>query len=438
MCSIKYSKFNLLIPYENKTILFNTLYGECFLIENNEKEAIENNEFDSLSNNIKSLMVEKKIIIDDYIDENRIFELYHNKAKFGNSNLTYTLLLTWACNLRCVYCFEGGGEEKSNSMKQETADNILKYIKNEAKIKNSKSISIILFGGEPLINFKIGEYILEDLSKYCEENGIILVTSIITNAILMNQDIINKLVKYNCKYVQVTLDGDRVAHDERRIRKDGTGTFDEIIGALELLRENKDRLYTVIRVNVDKKNVANIRDLMEYLNSKNLNELGIDFGIIRGSTDACSSYEDNCYVEEEIGELLEDLKAKANDMKFDINNRVYRKWVYCGLNCDNNYSISPEGDVYNCWEHVGEEVHRIGRIDSTGKLEDIQYSYFEWLTKNPLNVSECKDCVYLPCCGGGCGSISYRKDNEYNGTGCLKIKGVIEKDVLKNIEARFN
>ncbi len=427
---MKYSKFNLLIPYnKEENILFNTLSGNSFLVDDKTMGKMKENDMSEIDEELKKEMIEKKLIVPDEIDENRYFDFYHNKAKYGNNNLSYTILLTWACNLRCVYCYEGAGEAKSNSMTIETANSIIKHIKNESLQRGTKSVNIILFGGEPLVNYKAGEHILEELSQFCKENNMTLVTSIITNGTLLDERIVESLVKYNCKYVQITIDGTREIHNTRRIGKNGEGTFDKIIESLELLKKYKDKLHTVIRVNVDKTNIKDMNELMDFFHSKGLDELSIDFGIVSCGTDACSSYEDNCYVEEELGDLLSNLWTKAGKVGFDVKRRPMRKWTYCGLNCDNNFTIEPSGEMYKCWEHTGEEEHRIGKLDADGNIKDITYKYFEWMTRNPLNVEECRDCVYLPACGGGCGSVSYGKSEKYEDSGCFKIKGIVEEQV---------
>jgi len=134
---MKYSKFNLLIPYnKEENILFNTLSGNSFLVDDKTMGKMKENDMSEIDEELKKEMIEKKLIVPDEIDENRYFDFYHNKAKYGNNNLSYTILLTWACNLRCVYCYEGAGEAKSNSMTIETANSIIKHIKRNKKCKH--------------------------------------------------------------------------------------------------------------------------------------------------------------------------------------------------------------------------------------------------------------------------------------------------------------
>lgn len=113
-----------------------------------------------------------------------------------------------------------------------------------------------------------------------------------------------------------------------------------------------------------------------------------------------------------------------------MKQRPLRKWTYCGLNNDNNFTIEPNGDVYKCWEHTGIETHKIGSLNEEGNIDNISFAYYDWMTKNPLEIEACSKCVYLPACGGGCSSKSFNDTGEYAREGCHKIKGVIEEQVL--------
>ena len=48
-------------------------------------------------------------------------------------------------------------------MNKATADRFIGFMINQAKTRNSKSMYINLFGGEPLLNIDCGFYILDEL-----------------------------------------------------------------------------------------------------------------------------------------------------------------------------------------------------------------------------------------------------------------------------------
>lgn len=435
---MKFSKYNLIIWDELKkqNILFNTLYGECFIADDKIVESVKNNNIEILSLDVIKQFKEKSIIVEDHVDETLYIEYFHNKTKFNSDVLSFTILLTWACNLRCVYCYEGAGEIRNKFLNMEESASIVKFIKKRIDIVRPHNVSIMLFGGEPLLNLKAGKVILEEIDNYCKERQVVLNTSIITNGVLIDEEKVEFLKKYNCQYIQITLDGVKEIHDTRRVSKDGSSSFDKIIHTLKMMNARTDFVKPLIRVNIDKNNINSTEDLLSFLAAEGLNACGIDFGIVHGGTEACSAYSSSCFVEEELGDLLSSLWKLAKKYGFNINPRPMRKFVYCGLNKENAYTIAPTLDVYKCWEQVGEEKFKIGRIDNDGGLKEDLYNLVDWMSINPVEVPECRECVYLPACGGGCAARAYDRTGSFHDVGCFKIKGVVEKELLESLRAR--
>lgn len=52
--------------------------------------------------------------------------------------MNLTILLTYDCNLRCVYCYEGAGEQNKGSLSTETREAIFEFIKNKWNKENQK------------------------------------------------------------------------------------------------------------------------------------------------------------------------------------------------------------------------------------------------------------------------------------------------------------
>lgn len=434
---MKFSQYNLIISdmKNTKDIVFNTLSGHCFTISKKISKIINNGVPSELDKETYNNFLKYNLIIPNEIDETKIFHYYYNKTKFSGQYISSTVLLTWACNLACIYCFEGAGV-KIQSMNQNMADRYIKFMINQAESRSAKSMYINLFGGEPLININIGFYILEKLKSYCDKKDIEFACGMITNGTLLTDGILDKLEALNCISIQVTLDGMKETHDNRRLYKDGSGSFDKVInGIRKLAKRNKIR--TVIRINVDKANINDAYKLLKFLgkNQEKLTNCFIDFGIVRGSTAACSAYSGNCFSDIEIGDVLDDLWNMASIEGFFVNTRPAKRWTYCGVYSDNQFTVTPDCGIYKCWEHAGIEEHLMAYIDEYGQLVDVKYPFFDWMSKNPLEAEECKRCVYLPACGGGCVVISYNEASSYHTKGCFKIKGVLEKQVMRYIQS---
>ena len=190
-------------------------------------------------------------------------------------------------------------------MSIEQADRYIKFTLESAELSGAKNIFINLFGGEPLINMNVGFYILEKVKSYCDENKIGFSSGIITNGTLLDIKNIEKLHSFNCQSVQVTLDGVKEVHNRRRMYADGKGSFDEIINTIRILNERND-IYHVIRINIDKTNINDAYDLLKYIgkDGENLTNCVIDFGIVRTERSACAGYSNNCLLEHEMGDVL--------------------------------------------------------------------------------------------------------------------------------------
>lgn len=428
---MKYSRFNIFIEKKDSDqyFLFNTNTGATFLVDSFVKQRIESGDMKFLSAEKRKEYEDAGIILSDEIDEKRIFLYHYNKQKYNNEVLNLTILLTYDCNLRCVYCYEGAGEQNKGSLSIETREAIFKFIKKQMEQRKSNILSIVLFGGEPLLNFEQNIEWLDQIKHYCDINNKVFVTTLITNGILINEFVMNKLIEYNCETIQITLDGIKEIHDRRRKYKDGRGSFDEVLKGLKMIFKNDKLNNPVIRINIDKTNIDEVKRLLVYLNEEKLNGCYIDFGIVKGTTKACSSYTGNCFVEYELGEILDDLWEELESMGFNYNIMPQKKFVFCGLYCDASFTISPFAEIYKCWDLVGTKEHLMGRISPEGDIVDVKYPYFDWMSHNPLEVEECRNCRYLPACGGGCGAVSHSQSGNYHSKGCYKTIGVIEKQV---------
>ena len=79
----------------------------------------------------------------------------------------------------------------------------------------------------------------------------------------------------------------------------------------------------------------------------------------------------------------------------------------------------------------------MGRIDERGGLVDITPAFYRWMTADPLKNEACKDCAYLPVCGGGCGVLCYNASRTYDQGGCCGDRKRIEKEILRFVNSQL-
>jgi len=432
----KPSFYNLVIPLnEEKFILFNTLRNVVAKIDRETKEALETCSLERLDNEIITRMKETGIIVSknlnelDYLKYLRMLHLMH----IGSSpRVGVTLVMTYACNLACPYCYEGNKKTKEGLLTSKKIETILTFTKNHAQGDKKPLVHISFYGGEPLLNWKGCKYALKRLEEM-KDNGEIqdYSTGFVTNGVLINEDVINAINEYNVYSMQITLDGPRDVHDKRRVKVNGEGTFDEIIENIKLLKNevNNEKFHLGLRINVDKTNYKRIPELLDFLKSEGLNDLLISYGIVRNNIPYCSDCDALVFLGRDLPEYLPFLWKEAYKRGFKINTRPNIKLGYCVYDRPFGYVIDPELKVYPCWEMVGDDKYCIGRIKENGEFES-EPLYYTTKSRNPLDFEECKSCKLLPICMGGCAAESIRRNGHPNGPGC-DINKYIWKEGLK-------
>jgi len=429
---MKLSRYNLLFRLpEGEYILYNTFAGSMAIVDQELKKAIQ--EFEEGANippEILKILKKLGAIIEDDVDERRILKCMREREKYDTEVSTFTILPTYACNFACSYCYQGAGEVLANSMANRTIHRVVRFVQNEVEKNRSRKVEIIFYGGEPLLRSKVCLSLLSILCPLIEDRGIEFQSRLVTNGSLFSPQLIKEFEKYGCNNVQITLHGPKETHDKVRISKDGKPTYDLLMDVLELLKYSK--LSPSICINVDKENVSRIGDLLDDLKARGFQSLPIAFSPVLPVTNVCQDYAPLCLSEREMV-LFRDLERLAKNKGFYVSPRSgeRRSYLYCDIYRKSNYTIDPFGDVYKCWNFVGQKEHRIGVINELGEME-IEDSYWDIMSRDPSQIKECSNCKILPLCHGGCLSRAYFRFNSYYARGCYG-EGLLIKDMITDL-----
>ena len=182
--------------------------------------------------------------------EELICSLRNRQSQLKAKSNKLTLVMTYDCNFRCPYCFEGMNSKFKNSyMNKELIDAALSLIGDSLEY-------ICLFGGEPLLlrNREAIEYLI---SKTPDK-----IYSTITNGYNLDS-FIDLFEKINVSYIMITLDGAQSTHDRRRFLANGEGTFDKIMHNIQIALEKG--IPIKIRMNVDNDNFSECIKLREIM-----------------------------------------------------------------------------------------------------------------------------------------------------------------------------
>lgn len=188
-----------------------------------------------------------------------------------------TLHVSNDCNLRCKYCYAGGGnyKQKRSFMSEDTAAAFVEFcIKNFDKIER-----IAFFGGEPLMNVDIMEYVCKQFKTYYLEGKSSFVPQfgVITNGTILTSKILSFL-KENISHITVSIDGPKEVNDANRIYKNGKGSYEKVYEFIHAVRRETnipvcfEATFTQSHIKAHYEN----KDIVDFL----LNEFGIKGSIV--------------------------------------------------------------------------------------------------------------------------------------------------------------
>lgn len=175
----------------------------------------------------------QKLKEEGFLSSNRIEEINHPADNIledilNNRVKKICLQLTQQCNFRCDYCvYSGNYDNRTHAAKRMNSKTALAGIDFLLKhSKDSPSISIGFYGGEPLLEFKLIKECMEHTSKVAE--GKKIVYSMTTNGSLLNSEMVETFIKYDAT-ITISLDGPIEIHNKnRKFATNGRGTFETV------------------------------------------------------------------------------------------------------------------------------------------------------------------------------------------------------------------
>ena len=331
------------------------------------------------------------------LDERAALETMGKAACGFSRGVGLTICPTMGCNFDCPYCFEDHGRGK---MSQEVQDDVVALAERMLNASARKSINVTWFGGEPLLALDVIESLSERLMKLAEDHDAEYSAGIITNGYLLTQDTIDTLVRYKVETSQVTIDGLGSTHDSTRYLRGGGPTFERITANL---RDNKIPFRVNVRHNVHEGNrgeVDSLKQFIEELAEESGNEIMYYPAPVTGSP-----------VADERGKqvgLLCGSDASEVSLRQEAGRFHAGRGHYCGANNIFTIGIDDCGNLQKCWEAVDKPDISFGTardwdpVDPLGTASKPDNLTMYLNTVGPVPDEECRECMWLPMCVGGC------------------------------------
>ncbi|MFA5357884.1 MAG: TIGR04084 family radical SAM/SPASM domain-containing protein [archaeon] len=309
--------------------------------------------------------------------------------------MIYHIITTPECNLCCAYCCDKAFEEPESKFAFEKVPQKIEYSMKElnsflSKDKSPEGVSIIFYGGEPLLEIDSIKQIMDSANA---KNFLIQ-----TNGILLDR----LPSKYANKFhtILVSIDGPKKTTDKNR----GEGTYEKVISNLKLLKKNGFNGEIIARMCIEEP-ADFYKDIMFLLKNKDFLFTSIHWQLDANMWHDYKKRNFSNWSTEYNKQIMKLANYWLSQMKKEKVLRLYpfigimnsllfgeKYYLRCGSGIG-NFTILPNGKISACPIMSGMSDYYIGDIknSSPSKLP------FKLTVKEP-----CVSCEDFELCGGRC------------------------------------
>lgn len=255
------------------------------------------------------------------------------------------LTITERCNLNCSYCFEGHHDHPQD-MSVATGESAVRFLFDYSQ--KARSVNILFFGGEPLLNFPLIRHLAEYSVEIAAQRGQDITFSLTSNGTLLTEDMCEVLYRYRIP-ILLSIDGVEQTHDRSRVDYAGRGTFRSVVRAIHLLRATQHIVGARMTVSPE-----SVKDLFQ--NVVGLYESGITKFLIGHAVGIKWKQHQIALFKQQLAQVRQWLTT-CNDPEAALigatNDVPSKSWFGCSA-ARTTIAVSPGGEVYACSMLQGE------------------------------------------------------------------------------------
>lgn len=404
------SRYNTWVRADGRHFVHNGVSGALVGLTDDERAVVDrflsDPEYD-VSGYVPLLeaLVRARILVADAIDELAVLQQRYHRSRHATNSLRLTIVTSLGCNFACPYCFEA---KEPALLLDEVADAIVDRV--EAALPDLEQLGVTWFGGEPLL----GKRQLLDLSGrlvgMCTRGAVKYSASIITNGWHLDGPTAKQLADHHVRSAQITLDGPPDVHDRRRPRIGGASTFWTIV---DNLREAVEHLRIVVRINVDADNVGDVEPLVALLAQEGLaGKVSLSPSRLLGNASnplaPLATYCGCAMNKAAFASFESSFHELARRYGFSGGRLPGPVSTPCTAVNANDLVIGAHGELWKCWDDVGDTSQAFGTIFDWDPSDDRR---LKWLRYDPFDDPQCASCIALPGCMGGCAYLAMSSDD---------------------------
>ena len=346
------------------------------------------------------------------------------------------------CNLACKYCFLGNNHQ--NTRMKFHKDNMTKDIAKKGAdffiqqlelqpLDESRDPSVIFYGGEPLINFEILEYIVLYLNSMKSAHPVLqnIDYSIVTNGLLLTEERLKRLVELGVS-IGISVDGCDEEANQSRIDTNGNPVFHKIIETLDLIKSLG--IPVSLSITLTEESIKNKEKMLDLIKKYEIKGFGFNIMMSDPNTKLAESYSHDAA--NFIIEIFQELRKLGiyedrimRKLKSFANAQVY--FSDCAATSGAQIVIASNGDVGICHGCLADRKYFVQNITNENFNPQHDEVWNEWSKLSPINKPECQECEALGICGGGCpiNAMNEKEGNDIHSLDkrfCIHAKTTLE------------
>lgn len=382
----------------NKKIVFNTETGAVMLIDANRISDLASLRDTATTPEDLKRLVSWRFIVPDDMHEVAVQEAAFSLAQSDPSALSLCIAPTYACNLRCPYCYEKDKDSDIKVMSHKVQDGIMNLVKTVYETSPFTRLEVQWYGGEPLLGARVIESLSQRLMAFCREYDLAYSADIITNATLIDDVAAKMLAASGITSALVTIDGPRKIMNYRRPTANGTDSFDAVLRGMKHLRDAGVRVLPFM--NIDKVNDRRFEETAVIvreatgltLKRTKLNDYSRRFGCDGFCAPSFDLYDHKEYAKLECERFNGEFHTP-----YEYSALMSTAPLFCKGQSGRYFVIDANGDVYRCDGYMGDPDKKIFNLDDIPSDEKIFAA-----DPYPFDNKMCTSCAILPICMGTC------------------------------------
>jgi uncharacterized protein len=328
----------------------------------------------------------------------------------------HMFVVTLRCEHSCLYCqVSRQSEDKQKfDMSEETARRAIDLVLRSP----AQALKIEFQGGEPLLNFPVIRYIVEEVQA--RKNGKSVSFVIATNLALIDEEIL-AFCSEHAILISTSLDGPRDLHNRNRPRPNGD-SYERTIGGIERARDRLGRDRVAALMTTTRASLTRARDIIDEYVSQGFSDI-----FLRPLSPYGFALKTKSYTAYRIEEWLE-FYRNGLDYIIQLNKAGTRfRECYASIVLKKMFTSDDPGYVdlmspagigiaavvynYDGGVYASDESRMLAEMgDTTFKIGDVGKDTYETIFTSPrlldpleesfaFSVPMCTDCAFEPYCG---------------------------------------